>query len=138
MRPFLDTRGLVNKAKLLFSRILRMLSKSFQQPPLCGVTTPQSHYQPQELVCTTILIKFSYSMSSYIPRVNVWHQISLLLYNCAESSQPTSTIFNRSTRRDCLQPGLLFTILHDISIATLISCADAYFSSNRTLKPGFH
>ena len=77
-------------------------------------------------------------MSSYIPRVNVWHQISLLLYNCAESSQPTSTIFNRSTRRDCLQPGLLFTILHDISIATLISCADAYFSSNRTLKPGFH
>ena len=34
-----------------------MLSKSFQQPPLCGVTTPQSHYQPQELVCTTILIR---------------------------------------------------------------------------------
>ena len=57
VRPFLDTRGLVNKAKLLFSRILRMLSKSFQQPPLCGVTTPQSHYQPQELVCTTILIR---------------------------------------------------------------------------------
>lgn len=125
MRPFLDTRSLVNKAKLLFSRILSTLSKSFQKPPLCGVTTPQPHYQPQELVCKTILIRvfvFDELLHPQSKRLapNLLITLQLCGINQSKSNQPTSTIFNRSTRQDCLQPGLLFTILHDISIATFL------------------
>ena len=80
-------------------------------------------------------------MSSYIPRVNVWHQISLLFYNCAESTNQYQ--INRLQRFLIEAQGetvysRAFSSLFSTIFQLLLSCADAYFSRNRTLKPGFH
>ena len=139
MQPFLDTRGLVNKAKLLFLTILRTLSEAFLQPPL-RATTPKPHYHPEELVYKTILIRvfiFDQLLHPHSKRLtpNLLIILQLCGINQSKSNHPTSTILNRSTRRDCLQPDLLFTIIQDILIATYLYCTRIFKAIGHLVLP---
>ena len=127
---FLGYKRFSQQSKVAFLRILRTLSEAFLQPPLCRATTLQPYYHTQELVCKTILIRVFIFDQLLHPHYKWLHHkrlapkspysFTIVRNHQSKSNQPTSTILNRTTRRDCLQSALLLTIIDDILIATYL------------------